>query len=64
MLMGYFKLWDRKSNDTFKKIYKRVTDDLAGYVNPQEIMKNLSNFLPPVSVRKAYELSSSSIELL
>lgn len=64
MLFGYFNLWDRDDEDTLKKIYGRIMNDTAGYVNPLEIGKNITNMIQPISVRKGYKLVESSAELL
>lgn len=63
MLFGYFNLWDRDDEDTFKKIYGRVMNDFAGNVNPLELGKNITNMIQPIAVRKGYKLVESSTEL-
>lgn len=64
MLAGYNYMWEPDEEDTFKKLYGRLMNDIAGYVNPMEIMKNVVNLTQPISARKALKLSQSTIELM
>lgn len=63
MAIGGLAMWDYDEEDSLKKLYTRIRDDLGGTVWLPEILYNVTNVTKPVAATKAHKMATSFAEV-